>query len=100
MRSCSATFLRVACLASALSLTAAPLPAQQRAPTIDVSGWGSGKVQPIATDPGRPWGWAVRAYMDNPDLPLYNAAKAKLLSGEQVFSHTISSLDIERYCRE
>jgi hypothetical protein len=45
-------------------------------------------VQP--TDPGRPWGWAVRAYMENPDQQLYNRAKAKLLAGQQVFSHTIS----------
>jgi 2-keto-3-deoxy-L-rhamnonate aldolase RhmA len=31
---------------------------------------------------------------------LYNTAKAKLMSGERVFSHTISSFDIERYCEE
>jgi len=32
--------------------------------------------------------------------PLYNTAKQKLLDGKQVFSHTISSFDIERYCEE
>ena len=31
---------------------------------------------------------------------LYNTAKAKLMSGERVFSHTISSFDIDRYCEE
>ncbi|MDG2090703.1 MAG: aldolase/citrate lyase family protein [Gammaproteobacteria bacterium] len=31
---------------------------------------------------------------------LYNTAKAKLLSGERVFSHTISSFNVERYCEE
>jgi 2-keto-3-deoxy-L-rhamnonate aldolase RhmA len=34
------------------------------------------------------------------DAELYNTAKAKLLRGERVFSHTISSFDIERYCEE
>ncbi len=57
-------------------------------------------VQPIEIDPGRPWGWAVRAYMQDPDRELYNTAKAKLLRGEQVFSHTISTFDIDRYCSE
>jgi 2-keto-3-deoxy-L-rhamnonate aldolase RhmA len=31
---------------------------------------------------------------------LYNTAKQKLLEGKQVFGHTISSFDIERYCEE
>ena len=34
------------------------------------------------------------------ETELYNTAKAKLLRGEQIFSHTISSFDIERYCTE
>jgi 2-keto-3-deoxy-L-rhamnonate aldolase RhmA len=38
--------------------------------------------------------------MDDPDRQLYNTAKRKLLAGEQVFSHTISAFDIERYCAE
>jgi 2-keto-3-deoxy-L-rhamnonate aldolase RhmA len=38
--------------------------------------------------------------MENPDRELYNTAKAKLLRGEQIFSHSISTFDIERYCRE
>lgn len=57
-------------------------------------------VNPLPIDPGRPWGWAVRAFMQDPDQPLYNTAKAKLLRGEQVFSHTISTFDIDRYCLE
>jgi 2-keto-3-deoxy-L-rhamnonate aldolase RhmA len=36
--------------------------------------------------------------MENPDRVLFNRAKAKLLSGEQVFSHTVSSLNPEAYC--
>ncbi len=31
---------------------------------------------------------------------LYNTAKQKLLEGKQVFSHTISGFDVERYCEE
>ena len=34
------------------------------------------------------------------EADLYNTAKAKLLSGERIFSHTIGSFDIERYCAE
>jgi 2-keto-3-deoxy-L-rhamnonate aldolase RhmA len=71
--------------------------AQER---IDISGWGTGNVQPVPVDPGRPWGWAVRDFMEDPDRELYNHAKAKLLRGEQIYSHSISSFDIERYCRE
>jgi len=73
--------------------------AQQAALSVpDITGWGSGNVQPVAIDPGRPWGWAVRAYMQNPDRVLFNRAKAKLLAGEQVFSHTVSSFNPEAYC--
>ena len=58
-----------------------------------------GNLEPIPVDPGRPWGWAVRAFMDDPNRKLYNKAKAKLLAGEQVFSHTQSRFDSEQYCR-
>lgn len=34
------------------------------------------------------------------EAELYNTAKAKLLRGEKIFSHTISSFNIERYCTE
>ena len=43
-------------------------------------------------------GWAVRASLTNPDVPLYNTAKQKLLDGEQVFTYTIASLDPDFYC--
>jgi 2-keto-3-deoxy-L-rhamnonate aldolase RhmA len=66
----------------------------------DVSKWGTGKVAPTLVDPGRPWGWAVRAYMENPNRQLYNTAKQKLLRGQQIFSHTISAFDSKRYCEE
>jgi 2-keto-3-deoxy-L-rhamnonate aldolase RhmA len=65
-----------------------------------LAGWGTGAVSPEPMDAGRPWGWAVRDFMDDPDRQLYNTAKRKLLSGQQVFSHTISAFDVERYCAE
>jgi hypothetical protein len=34
-----------------------------------------GKASPTPVDPGRPWGWAVRAFMDDPAQPLYNTTK-------------------------
>src|SRR5262245_31709771 len=52
-----------------------------------------GTLTPKPTDPGRPWGWAVKAFMDNPSQKLYNTAKQKLLEGKQIFSHTISRFD-------
>ena len=67
---------------------------------IDVSGWGTGEVEAVPIHEGRPWGWAVKDFMENPDRTLYNTAKAKLLRGEQIFSHSISEFDIERYCEE
>jgi 4-hydroxy-2-oxoheptanedioate aldolase len=58
----------------------------------------NGTLTPMPLDPGRPWGWATRAFMENPNRKLYNTAKAKLLSGQQVFSHTQSAFDIKQYC--
>ena len=46
----------------------------------------------------REQGWAVRESLTNPDVPLYNTAKQKLLDGGQVFTYTIASLDTEFYC--
>ena len=37
--------------------------------------------------------------MQNPNRKLYNTAKAKLLSGQQVFSHTQSTFNPEQYCQ-
>src|SRR5215210_7637060 len=58
-----------------------------------------GTLTPIALDAGRPWGWATKAYMENPNRKLYNKAKTKLLSGEQVFSFTQSTFNPEQYCQ-
>jgi 2-keto-3-deoxy-L-rhamnonate aldolase RhmA len=58
-----------------------------------------GTLTPIPIDPGRPWGWATRAYMENPNRKLYNKAKTKLLSGKQVFSFTQSTFNPEQYCQ-
>ncbi len=59
----------------------------------------NGTLTPMALDPGRPWGWATKAYMENPNRKLYNKAKAKLLSGQQVFSFTQSAFNPEQYCQ-
>ncbi len=58
----------------------------------------NGTLTPMPLDSARPWGWAVKAYMTDPSRKLYNTAKAKLLSGQQVFSHTQSAFDIKQYC--
>ena len=57
-----------------------------------------GTLTPDPIDPGRPWGWATKAQMENPNRKLYNKAKAKLLSGQQVFSFTQSTFNTEQYC--
>ena len=51
---------------------------------------------PVAAQ--REQGWAVRESLTNPDVPLYNTTKQKLLDGEQVFTYTIANLDPEFYC--
>lgn len=48
----------------------------------------------------REQGWAVRESLTNPDVPLYNTAKQKLLDGGQVFTYTIASRDLEFYCED
>ena len=53
-------------------------------------GGAPGKATPMPVDSGRPWGWAVRAFMDDPAQPLYNTTKQKMLEGKQVFSQTIT----------
>jgi 2-keto-3-deoxy-L-rhamnonate aldolase RhmA len=47
----------------------------------------------------QPQGWAVRASMNNPSARLYNNAKQKLLDGKQIFTYTISRLDVDLYCQ-
>lgn len=89
---------RIACATGLLAaLGVSAVYAQEK---VDVKGWATGKVQPIPLDPGRPWGWAVRDFVEVPERPLYNKAKAKLLRGEQIFSHVISEFDIKKYCDE
>jgi 2-keto-3-deoxy-L-rhamnonate aldolase RhmA len=58
-----------------------------------------GTIDPIPIDPARPWGWATKMSMENPNRKLYNKAKAKLLSGQQVFSFTQSTFNSEQYCQ-
>jgi 2-keto-3-deoxy-L-rhamnonate aldolase RhmA len=80
----------IACLTVVL---AAPRPEAQTAHP-------KGTLTPKPLDAGRPWGWAVKAFMDNPTQKLYNTAKQKLLDGKQVFSHTISRFDSDAYCQQ
>ena len=56
----------------------------------------TGAGQPPAG--AQPQGWAVRASMSNPSAKLYNNAKQKLLDGKQIFTYTISRLDVKLYC--
>ena len=53
-----------------------------------------------AEGPGtsQPQGWAVRASLNNPSARLYNNAKQKLLDGKQIFTYTISRLNVKLYC--
>jgi 2-keto-3-deoxy-L-rhamnonate aldolase RhmA len=51
-----------------------------------------------AADASRPQGWAVKASLNNPSARLYNNAKQKLLDGKQIFTFTISRLDVALYC--
>src|SRR5262245_30658712 len=54
---------------------------------------------PAASSAGsQPQGWAVRASLSNPSVKLYNNAKQKLLDGKQIFTYTISRLDVKLYC--
>jgi len=46
----------------------------------------------------QPQGWAVRASLNNPSARLYNNAKQKLLDGKQIFTYTISRLNVKLYC--
>ena len=54
---------------------------------------GAQRGQPPAG--AQPQGWAVRASMSNPSARLYNNAKQKLLDGKQIFTYTISRLDVK-----
>jgi len=60
----------------------------------------NGTLVPKPLDPGRPWGWAVKAFMDDPNRTLYNTAKAKLLGGRQIYGHSISRFDPVAYCEQ
>src|SRR4030095_8988188 len=92
------------CVIAAVMFTSTQLRGQ--APGNGPSGPGQGKpgkapgtVAALPLDPGRPWGWAVKAFMEDPDRQLYNTTKRKMLDGKQVFSQTITKLDVEGYCK-
>ncbi len=46
----------------------------------------------------REQGWAVRESLADPDAPLYNTAKQKLLEGAQIFTYTVATPDPDLYC--
>lgn len=85
---------RFGCLATTLVLA------------LGAAAWPAARAQAPGTgylsyDASRPQGWAVREYLASMGarLPLWNAAKQKLLNGKQIFSYTIDRLDVEGYCR-
>ena len=62
-----------------------------------------GTLTPKPIDAARPWGWMVRAIMDNPNRKLYNKAKAKMLSGGHSYGFSMRGperghMDPEVYC--
>jgi 2-keto-3-deoxy-L-rhamnonate aldolase RhmA len=81
-----------------LAFALVALPAAQQAAQAPSWSSGTGAVKITPVDPARPWGWATRDFMENPSRKLYNKAKAKLLSGQQVFSFTQSRFDPKGYC--
>ncbi|MCM3880518.1 MAG: aldolase/citrate lyase family protein [Vicinamibacterales bacterium] len=96
----------VASCAIASVIVASPLRLESQTPGNGPNGPGQGKpgkvpgtVAMVPFDQGRPWGWATRAFMENPDRELYNTTKRKLFEGKQVFSQTITKLDVEGYCK-
>ena len=85
------------CAFVAAVMLVSPLPQAQEPAAVAVD-FSEGSIEAIPFEAGRPWSWAVRGFMDDPDRKLYNKAKAKLLRGEQVFSHTQSRFDTDQYC--
>lgn len=90
-----------------LLVAVAPRAAQQgrgggpgAAPAAAAKQQPNGTLTPKPLDPGRPWGWAVKAFMDDPNRKLYNTAKAKLLSGKQIYGHSIGKFDTKAYCEQ
>ena len=59
---------------------------------------GTMAITPV--DPGRPWGWMVKALLEHPDQKLFNRAKQHLLEGKQLTGHVIKTLDPDTYCRQ
>ena len=60
--------------------------------------WAGAPLGGQAAAPSRPQGWAVRQSLNNPNAPLYNNVKQKLLDGKQVVGGTVFSPDPAMYC--
>ena len=103
MRVARAGFILVGCAIAAVMLASSPELRGQAGGNGQAGpghgpGGAPGKATPTPIDAGRPWGWAVRAFMDDPSQELYNTTKRKMLDGKQVFSQTITQFDIKAYC--
>jgi 2-keto-3-deoxy-L-rhamnonate aldolase RhmA len=66
--------------------------------TTSVCLWAVAHVGGQAPQPSRPQGWAVRQSLNNPNAPLYNNVKQKLLDGKQVTTFAINRPDTKLYC--
>jgi len=60
--------------------------------------WAVAHVGGQAPQQSRPQGWAVRQSLNNPNAPLYNNVKQKLLDGKQVTTFAINRPDTKLYC--
>jgi 2-keto-3-deoxy-L-rhamnonate aldolase RhmA len=60
--------------------------------------WAVPHVAGQAPQQSRPQGWAVRQSLNNPNAPLYNNVKQKLLDGKQVATFAINRPDAKLYC--
>ncbi|HEX7796512.1 MAG TPA: aldolase/citrate lyase family protein [Vicinamibacterales bacterium] len=66
--------------------------------TASVCLWTVAHVGGQAPQQSRPQGWAVRQSLNNPNAPLYNNVKQKLLDGKQVATFAINRPDTKLYC--
>jgi 2-keto-3-deoxy-L-rhamnonate aldolase RhmA len=66
--------------------------------TASVCLWAVAHVGGQAPQQSRPQGWAVRQSLNNPNAPLYNNVKQKLLDGKQVTTFAINRPDAKLYC--
>jgi 2-keto-3-deoxy-L-rhamnonate aldolase RhmA len=66
--------------------------------TTAVCLWAVAHADGQAPQQSRLQGWAVRQSLNNPNAPLYNNVKQKLLDGKQVTTFAINRPDAKLYC--